>query len=217
MKNMHEIASNVAIIGGLLTSAGSIADAVQNKALFKEMAERASVTEALQAKFSVEQECTGSVFSNPPTVACFDIVPGAIEEEEKKILEQYRKNLREEQDKIPMDPRGYGDLVGFVAGAALAAGGGALRRKIGMQEVNKPLTQEEKRVAKIEQLLTEERSYDAYGEIYESRDMRSYPNIFAVLVRLHGVDPRSFYADETLDTLIAQDEQNEKEMTKGDG
>lgn len=129
MKNMREIAGNFTMIGGLLTSAGSVVDAVVNKALIHELNQRSRITETVGAKYGVEQECTGSIFSSPATFTCFDVVSGKTAEEEKKILDQYKKDLTEEQNKLPMNTRGYGDLIGFTAGIVVVAGGNALKQK----------------------------------------------------------------------------------------
>lgn len=132
MKNIREIAGNVAMIGGLLTAAGSAADAIANKALFREMTERSAVTESVRATYGVEEDCTLiGLFSGSPTESCIDTVPGKSEDEEKKILDQYRQELNDEQSKIPYDPRGYADLGAFVGGLMIAATGDAVKRKSG--------------------------------------------------------------------------------------
>lgn len=130
MKNIHEILSNVAVIGGLLTSAGSAVDAYVNKALFKEMAQRSAVTEQLEAKYGITEECSFSPFSGP-SGTCFDRAQGKTQEEEEIILDEYQRELNIAQGNIPMNPRGYIDVAGFTSGILVASGGYVRKNKDG--------------------------------------------------------------------------------------
>lgn len=124
MKNRHEIAGNLAIICGLVTSAGSAVDLATNHAFARELAQREAVTESLKAKYNIAEECVPTgFFGGMPSQSCGGGVPGKSFDEEANILEAYHQELNEEQNKIPENTRGNADIAVGLGGLIVAMGG----------------------------------------------------------------------------------------------
>ncbi len=91
MKNMHEIAGNIAIIGGLLTTTGSIVDGVVHR---DQIEREATKTHQLAQQYGLTEECSTGVFS-PSTTICFYKVPYAYSQaEEEKVLSAFGADLK---------------------------------------------------------------------------------------------------------------------------
>lgn len=124
MKNRYEIAGNVAIICGLVTSAGAAVDLATNRAFAREFAQREALTESLREKYNIAEECVPTgFFDGMPSQSCGDGVPGKSFDEEAKILKAYHQEFNEEQNKIPENTRGNADIAVSLGGLIVAMGG----------------------------------------------------------------------------------------------
>lgn len=129
MKNVRKIVSNGLIIGGLLTSAGSLVDNALNTAFRRESQARAKALFEIDRKYRVGIECTPGGASS----VCGTVVYGRHTEEERRaILRAHNAELSVRLSAIPTNQaaraRAERDGLGMVVGLGLIAGGVELRR-----------------------------------------------------------------------------------------
>lgn len=128
--NMKETVSRIAIIGGLLTSGGAVADFSQNKALFDELSKKDQIDEVLREKYRIEVVCFPHLTGD---VTCSDDVNGDYTPKEKHSIyhqyqEEYAKKAKEVSDPSA-EARGIREAGAFVFGSLLATAGAILRKK----------------------------------------------------------------------------------------
>lgn len=131
-RNVSRIVSKVLIIGGLVTTAGSIYDNAQNKTLNDENEARQRITQELRSAYNIDVECVSLLPTNFPSVVCQDIVKGNSDKEEKKeIVTKFYSELEQRFSDVPSDPeakaRGLRDGLGALGGLLIAAAGSAIR------------------------------------------------------------------------------------------
>lgn len=129
MANVRRIVGNLSMIGGMLTSAGSLVDNALNTAYQRESQARFNANAEVSKKYGVGIECTTGGASS----ICGTVVYGRHTEEERRaILRAHGVELRARLSAIPTDQaaraRAERDGLGVMVGLGLIAGGVELRR-----------------------------------------------------------------------------------------
>ena len=134
MRNVREIAGNIAMIGGLVTSGVSTVDVFRAASTDPGAKEIQTIKYDLQEQYGVVEECGVVKIFGTDDIICSDFVSSEhSSEEEQKILDAYHKELMEETSTIFNDPivnrRFAIDSGGMLAGIGMMVSGMALNDK----------------------------------------------------------------------------------------
>jgi len=132
MRNIREIAGNLAMIGGLVTAGVSAVDIFRAAAADPRAQEIQTITGELQQKYTIGEECGAvKIFGVDDTVCSNHVMGEQTPEEERKILDVYHGELKEKTDEVIRNPvidRRYAiDSGGLLAGAGMLAAGMATK------------------------------------------------------------------------------------------